>query len=229
MENPTSERTFWTTTDWEQWPERQRARTMNSLSGFKSANLIGTVDVAGRHNLSIVSSVVHLGSYPALFGMVLRPPGDHSHTYKNLMATQQCTFNHVNGNIFSKAHQCSARYPEEISEFDAVDLTPWLPSSLQWRAPAVAEAEIRLGLVFTEDIPLPNRCRFLVCSLEWIDLPANIRASDGYIAIDKADSLSISGLDGYHRTSLLGRLSYAKVGHPVQRCLDPLHGWDDQA
>ena len=46
---------------------RQRATLVNSLSGFKSANLVGTADAAGSTNLAIMSSAVHLGSHP--------PPG----------------------------------------------------------------------------------------------------------------------------------------------------------
>lgn len=44
--------------------QRERARLINSLSGFKSANLIGTCDKQGLENLAVVSSVVHLGSNP---------------------------------------------------------------------------------------------------------------------------------------------------------------------
>jgi len=38
--------------------QRQRAHFINSLSGFKSANLIGTQSNAGITNVSIVSSVI---------------------------------------------------------------------------------------------------------------------------------------------------------------------------
>ena len=45
---------------------RYRAHFINSLSGFKSANLVATVDKKGLENLSIVSSCFHLGADPAL-------------------------------------------------------------------------------------------------------------------------------------------------------------------
>ena len=48
--------------------QRYRAQLINSLSGFKSANLIGTQDGEGKSNLAIISSVVHLGANPALVG-----------------------------------------------------------------------------------------------------------------------------------------------------------------
>lgn len=52
---------------------RFRAHLINGLSGFKSANLIGSVDGNRQLNLSIVSSIVHLGANPPLIGMVIRP------------------------------------------------------------------------------------------------------------------------------------------------------------
>ena len=222
-----SKRALWTFKDWSTWPERQRARTMNSLSGFKSATLVGTVNDQGQHNLSIVSSVVHLGSSPALLGMVLRPPGDNAHTYKNIMSNKECTFNHINSGIFKQAHQTSARYPADISEFNAVGLTPWLPSLPNWSAPAVLEAQIRMGLRLTEDIALPNGCRFMVCALEWAEVPVATKAPDGYLSIEHAGSLTVSGLDGYHQTQALGRLSYAKVDETTTIQKDILQGWND--
>ena len=42
--------------------DRYRVFFVNSLSGFKSANLIGTASPDGIHNLCMVSSVVHIGS-----------------------------------------------------------------------------------------------------------------------------------------------------------------------
>jgi len=39
-----------------------RVAFINSLPGFKSANLLGTVDNNGQTNLSIVSSCIHIGS-----------------------------------------------------------------------------------------------------------------------------------------------------------------------
>ena len=72
----------------------------------------------------IVSSVVHLGSNPALLGVVFRPPGDDSHNYHNLAETGHFTLSHVTAAIHEAAHQTSARYAKDVSEFEAVGLTP---------------------------------------------------------------------------------------------------------
>ena len=52
---------------------RRRAAFINSLSGFKSANLVGTVNAKGQTNLAIMSSAVHLGSSPHCWHSLLGP------------------------------------------------------------------------------------------------------------------------------------------------------------
>ena len=126
-------------------PRRQRVRLVNALSGFKSINLIGTTNDAGVNNLSIISSVVHLGSDPALLGMVMRTPVDRergSHTYWNIRETGCYTINHVPVSHSLQAHQVSARYSEETSEFEAVGFTPVYRCGFQ--APAVEESPVRI-------------------------------------------------------------------------------------
>ena len=50
-----------------------RLNLINSCTGYKSANLIGSIDKEGNTNLAIFSSITHLGSDPAMIGFVLRP------------------------------------------------------------------------------------------------------------------------------------------------------------
>ena len=50
-----------------------RLNLINSVTGYKPANLIGTKSRGGISNLAIFSSVVHLGSKPPLIGIVTRP------------------------------------------------------------------------------------------------------------------------------------------------------------
>ena len=216
----------WTHRELEGWPSRRRARLVNSLSGFKSATLVGTADAAGIQNLSVVSSVVHLGSSPAQMGMVLRPPGADAHTYNNVMSSGQCTFNHIGVEWVTQAHQCSARFPADVSEFDAVGLTP-CGIGRDWKAPAVLESNVRLGLTLAKDIELPNGCRFMVLDIQWVEVVEEAIAKDGYVDLGRAGTTAISGLDGYHDTTHLGRLSYAKVGREVEVLTDVMRGWMD--
>ena len=100
-----------------------RLNLINSITGYKSANLIGTQSLNGKTNLAIFSSVIHLGSNPALIGFVLRPTTVPRHTYSNLKATGNFTLNTVTKDYIKEAHQTSAKYPEEISEFDVANFT----------------------------------------------------------------------------------------------------------
>ena len=52
----------------------KRLNIINSITGIKPGNLIGSIDDNNKNtNLAIFSSVVHLGSHPALLGFILRP------------------------------------------------------------------------------------------------------------------------------------------------------------
>ena len=207
------------------WGSRKRARFVNSLSGFKSATLIGTYDPEYGDNLSIVSSVVHLGSTPPMMGFVLRPPGKDAHTYKNIIKTGICTFNHVNEDIIEQSHQTSARYPRNSSEFEEVGLTSLRING--WKAPCVEESRVRMGLNLIDDIELANGCRFLTCEVNWFDVDSRGLCEDGYVDLNKLGGVSISGLDGYHKTPGIFRLSYAKTDVELRKIFDFNEGWDD--
>ena len=112
--------TYFSENDILQMEKLSRIAFMNSLSGFKSASLIGTIDKEKNTNLAIFSSVVHLGSNPALIGFISRPGGLSRHTFDNVMETNCFTVNHIHKDNYKQAHQTSARYPKNVSEFDAV-------------------------------------------------------------------------------------------------------------
>jgi flavin reductase (DIM6/NTAB) family NADH-FMN oxidoreductase RutF len=187
----------------------ERALFINSLSGFKSANLVGTANTAKLSNLAIVSSVVHLGANPPLLGMVMRPQPFPCGTLKNILDTGVYTLNHVNTAIHEQAHQTSARYPEDISEFDVVGL------SEQWednfKAPFVQESHIKIGMEFREHHSFDiNGTEFIIGEIVSIEMPDGIVAEDGFVSLEKAGTLAISSLDTYHSTQTLASLSYAK-------------------
>ena len=209
-------------------PQRERARLVNSISGFKSANIVGTADAAGQPACCIVSSVVHLGSNPALMGVVFRPPGGDAHNYNNLAVSGAFTLSHVTAEHYLAAHQTSARYPEAVSEFDAVGLTPhWHRNSEeQFQAPAVEESPVRMGLKVAEDMLLPNGCRFVVGAVQWVDYQSSAQADDGFLDLAALGTVCIGGLDAYHTASRLGRLSYAKPDAAPEVRTDFMNGWD---
>lgn len=188
---------------------RYRSHLINCLSGAKSANLVGTVDGKGNENLSLVSSVVHIGAHPPLLGMVMRPHTVPRHTLENILETKCWTVNHVNAEIFRKAHQASARYSKEQSEFASVGLQPEYLED--FFAPFVAESRIRMGLRLEQVIPIPlNRTEFLIGSIQTIEVPDSAVLEDGFVNISEAGTVAVGGLDGYFGLQPLARLSYAK-------------------
>ena len=99
---------------WTKWDRFYRANFLNSLSGFKSASLIGTISESGIPNLAIFSNIVHLGADPALIGFVNRPLAAAPDTIANIQATGVYTINHIQEAFYQKAHQTSAKYPAEM-------------------------------------------------------------------------------------------------------------------
>ncbi|WP_286822678.1 flavin reductase family protein, partial [Idiomarina sp. UBA1919] len=186
--------------------DRDRARFVNCLSGFKSANVIGTRDRHQQNNLAIVSSVVHLGSNPPLLGFVMRPQSVSRHTWENIEESGVYTINQVNESFFRQAHQTSARYPRETSEFEACGLTPEFVDG--FHAPYVAESSLRIGMQQVEIIPIQhNDTALIVGEVRWVEVKEEAVKGDGFIDIESLGAMTISGLDGYHSTQRAARLS----------------------
>jgi flavin reductase (DIM6/NTAB) family NADH-FMN oxidoreductase RutF len=189
--------------------QRYKAAFFNSLSGFKPLNLVGSIDENGLTNLAIFSSVFHLGSNPALMGMIMRPDSVERHTLQNIKAIGWYTLNHVNSEIYTKAHQTSARYPKNVSEFEACGLTAMYTDHC--KAPYVSESHVRMGLQVAEINPIQVNGTYLVIgSVEEVILPDTSLEPDGFIDIEKAGTIVGSGLDSYHKTEKIKRLGYAK-------------------
>ena len=189
--------------------QRYRATFINSLSGFKSVNLIGTKDRENNENLAIFSSVVHIGANPPLIGFIVRPDSVDRHTLTNILTTQSYTLNHINDNIFNKAHQTSARYPKEESEFEAVGLTPEYKN--ECFAPFVKESNVQIEMEFKEKVDLKiNGTSLVIGQIKSIHLPLKAIQEDGFIDLEQLNTITCSGLDSYHKTQQLNRLSYAK-------------------
>ena len=190
-----------------------RTNMINCLSGFKSANLVGTQQ-QGMENLAVISSVVHIGANPPLLGMIMRPHTVPRDTLENIRTTGYYTINHVHQQWVDKAHQTSARYPREQRVFAATGLTPLY--SADFAAPYVAESQLKIGLKVEEIVVLAcNLTELVIGQVEEIWLPENALFEDGFIDLTSLASACISGLDGYHSTSPIARFSYAKPDAPL--------------
>jgi len=198
---------IWRKEDIVKLEKRYRAAFINSINGFKSANLIGTRGIEVNTNLSIVSSLIHLGSNPALLGLVFRPDSVERHTLENIRSTGFFTANHVHAELIDRAHQTSANYPKDVSEFDACGIK--LEYIENFFAPFVKESKIKIGLQFEEEHKLMNDTVLVVGSVHLVEFPDNALLQDGFLDIEFAETAAISGLDSYHTTKSLRRLSYA--------------------
>ncbi|RBP48582.1 flavin reductase family protein [Arenicella xantha] len=188
--------------------KRHRVHFINSLSGYKSANLIGTVNHNGDTNLSIVSSVVHLGADPALVAFINRPHAVERHTLDNILATSAYTINQVSADFFEDAHHTSARYPADVSEFDQTELTPYYT---QFIAPYVEQSRIKMGVELREKIDLKiNGTILVIGEIVEVLCAENLLQADGKLDLVAAGTVAVSGLDEYHTADSLGRLAYAK-------------------
>lgn len=192
-----------------QMEPRFRARFVNSLSGFKSANLIGTCDSQGRENVSIVSSAFHLGANPPLMGFIIRPSSVERHTLDNILTTQCYTINGVGESLLQAAHQTSARYQRSESEFEKTQLTPEYLNGFP--APFVQQSPLKLALWLVEQQTLAiNGAELVIGEIETVHLDPDVVMPDGYVDIEALQLVAVSGLDSYHNTHRLQRLSYAK-------------------
>lgn len=197
--------------DIEQLEKLYRANLINSISGYKSANLIGTINEKNQTNLAIFSSVFHLGANPALLGFVQRPLGEQSHTYKYIKSTGFYTINHVCEKNIAQAHYTSARFDQNVSEFDACQLTPEFLNNFE--APYVKECAIKIGMKFVQEIPIElNGTTIIIGSIEQIWIPQNFVADDGNVCLDEAQSVAVAGLETYYSSQRVAKHTYAKVG-----------------
>ena len=192
------------------WDRFTRANFINSLSGFKSLSLIGTVNDKGVSNLAIFSNIVHLGADPALIGFINRPLSAAPHTIQNIQETRLYTVNLVTESIYRQAHQTSAKYPDGVSEFEMTGLTEQFREGCN--VPFVAESPVQYVLKFEQVIPIELNGTFLVIgSLQEAYVSAEIQEEDGFLDLAKAGILTSLGTSGYYKTEKINTLPYAKV------------------
>jgi flavin reductase (DIM6/NTAB) family NADH-FMN oxidoreductase RutF len=193
------------------WDRFYRGNFISSLSGYKSASLIGTGNQVGITNLAIFSNIVHIGADPALIGFINRPREAAPHTLANIESTGSYTINHIHPAIIAQAHLTSAKYPEGVSEFTETGLT------LQWldgcKAPFVKESFCGYGLELVEVIPIKYNQTFLVIgAITMVKYDAVILQNDGFLNLHKIESVASLGIDAYYKPIPLARYEYAKPG-----------------
>lgn len=195
--------------DLEGLDQRYRNYMVNSLSGYKSANLIGTQNKEGQNNLAVFNSVIHLGSSPALLGFILRPTTVPRHTFANMQSIGFFTVNHIHKEIISQAHHSSAKYPEGVSEFEQTELTPEYKEGQ--KVPYVSGAPVQILCRYVNNYLIEeNQTRLVIGEIEEVYIQSNMLHEDGWLQLDKGNVVAINGLEGYAETKLLDRFPYAR-------------------
>ena len=186
-----------------------RLNMINSITGYKSANMIGSRSNSGNENLAIFSSVTHLGSNPPLLSFTLRPNTVPRHTYKNFRENKVFTVNHVTLYQIEDAHHTSAKYDEEISEFNQTALSPEYKNDFY--APFVKGSPVQLGCRYLNEYDIiENGCVLIVAAIEHIFIENQLLKDDGWVKLEDGDVMTINGLDGYALPKLQKRLDYAR-------------------
>ena len=186
-----------------------RANLINTASGMRSPFLIGTANEDSQTNLAIFNSVVHIGANPPCLGFIMRPHTVERHTYENIKATNYFTLNLVHKDILKKAHQTSAKYPANQSEFEQCGLTAEYLEDFP--APFVKESNLKMGLKLVEEQPIEfNKTILLIGQIESLILLDDAIEADGSIDHEILNTITVSGLYSYYKTAFITKQPYVR-------------------
>lgn len=187
-----------------------RLKIINSVTGIKPANLIGTISNEGHTNLAVFSSIVHLGSSPSLLGFIVRPSKEvPRHTYQNILENEVYTINHIQKSFTERAHYTAAKFDKDISEFDKCNLTEAYCEN--FKAPFVKESNFKMGMRFKEAIDIKlNDTILIIGEIEHLFLPDDAFVNND-VDLEKTSSVGISGLNTYYELKKIDRYPYARV------------------
>ncbi len=190
-----------------------RRNLINSLTGFKSLNLIGTQNGAGKTNLAPFSQIIHVGANPPMVGILFRPTTVVRDTLDNILETKVFTLNHVMPDFYKEAHWASAKW--EGSEFEGTGIQSEYLND--FGAPFVKNSPVKIACSLLETQTLKvNQTIFLIGSIDSIYVKDHGLRTDGSLDLEKLKTVTVSGLDDYYVGKQLGRLSYAKANMPIE-------------
>ena len=186
-----------------------RINLINSCSGYKSANLIGTKSLDGFENVAVFSSITHIGSNPPMFGIFSRPTTVTRNTYDNIKRSGFFTINHIHESILEDAHHTSAKYDSNVSEFNKTSLVSEYKN--EFYAPFVKDSPLQLAMKYVEEHEIKaNNTILVVGEVIGLYIKEDLLEDDGFINLSKARIATINGLDGYAVPKLKTRFGYQR-------------------
>lgn len=188
----------------------KRLNLINAITGIKPANLIATISNKGTTNVAVFSSVMHLGSNPALVGFILRPSKEiPRHTFNNIMENGYYTINHVSENFIEKAHYTSIKFKKEESEFEKCKLSEQFINN--FKAPFVKESVIKFGVKFIEALPIKiNNTTLIIGEIKHLIMPDKAIDVNGYVNLDILNSVGVCGLNSYYKLKKITDFPFAR-------------------
>ena len=186
-----------------------RVNLISKISGLRSPFLLGTINEKGQTNLAIFNSIVHLGASPPCLGFIVRPLTVRRDTYDNIIINRHFTINQIPEGIIKEAHQTSAKYETEISEFEACGLTESYVDAFP--APYVKESAFAVGMSYLEEHHITiNDTKLIVGQIDHVIIPDEYVDEHGNIDHQALETTVISGLDHYHTVKENVLLDYAR-------------------
>ena len=187
-----------------------RLKIINSVTGIKPGNLIGTIGENGATNLAVFSSIIHLGSNPSLLGFISRPQTEEvGHTLRNILQTEYYTINHIHPEFVEKAHYTSAKFSSDVSEFDTCNLSEEYIN--HFKAPFVQESIFKMGLCFKEAVDIKlNGTVLVIGEIEELII-ADKAFVNGDIDLEASEGVGISGLNTYYSLKKIDSYPYARL------------------
>lgn len=182
----------------------KRLKMINSISGIKSANLIGTKSKKGISNLCIISSVTHIGSNPPLIGFICRPNNKVKRdTFDNILENPYFTINSVEKSKIKNAHLTSAKYDKEISEFEECGFKEYYIDNFP--IPFVLESRVKIGMELKQKVKLINGTYFIIGKIKLLILPND----ELHEIMDR--SVGVIGLNSYYSIKKMSEFDYVRL------------------
>ena len=189
----------------------KRLKLINSITGVKPANLIGTRSSDGITNLAIFSSIVHLGSNPPLISFVTRTSKEvNRNTLANILSTNFFTINQIQKSFVKNAHYTSAKFNASTSEFQMCKLDEEYINNFY--APFVKQSNLKIGLELKEIIKITsNDSTLVVGEIKQITTKKEYLKDDFMFDLEKSGALAIGGLNEYFTIENIANFPYVRL------------------
>tara|TARA_Y100000994_G_scaffold229806_1_gene215061 strand:+ start:817 stop:1437 length:621 start_codon:yes stop_codon:yes gene_type:complete len=181
-----------------------RLNLINSISGIQNVHLVATKSKNNISNLSIINSVVHIGSNPPLLGFINRPTTIRRDTINNLNFNPFFTINNVEKSKLKNAHLTSGKYPHNISEFKECGFKEAYIDSFP--IPFVDSSNIKIGLEVVERINIASNNTILIVGLIKI-----LQTPDDFLKNTEKYAVGSVGLNSYYSIKELDEFKYVSI------------------